>query len=132
MVEESRSGNQLPRQFVSKDRNQHDELVGKQLAEKIHDAENGLTERQRQVFRLHYVEGYKFREIAEMLGTTEDSIKDSGLEARRKLQTLLKEEFVRHNPGYKCKNNGPHRPKPDAVKQNDLVMSDAALELALS
>lgn len=49
-----------------------------------------LEERYRVPFVLHYVEGYSAREIAEMLGTTEGSIKTRLYRGRNRLKEQLK------------------------------------------
>lgn len=47
----------------------------KSLKEKITEAMGGLTDIQRQVFMLKNLEGYKIREIADMVGISEGTVK---------------------------------------------------------
>jgi RNA polymerase sigma factor (sigma-70 family) len=51
---------------------------------------NGLPENQRQIVHLRDVEGYTYREIAEMLGLTEEQVKVNLFRARQRLKEKLK------------------------------------------
>ena len=51
----------------------------------------GLTQRQRQLLWLAYVEGFSHREIAGQLGLGTDSVRQLLLRARRRLATLARQ-----------------------------------------
>jgi RNA polymerase sigma-70 factor (ECF subfamily) len=57
----------------------------------IDDALKELPERQRMTFILRHYEGYKFEEIAEMMGITSGAAKANHHHAIGKLRNLLKE-----------------------------------------
>jgi RNA polymerase sigma factor (sigma-70 family) len=51
-----------------------------------------LDELDRQVLMLKYVEGWTYRQLAEMLGVTEDTIEYRLLRARKRLKSLLQQQ----------------------------------------
>lgn len=53
-----------------------------------------LPARYKTVLYLHYVEGYKLREIARVSGTTENAVKVALFRGRKKLQLELREEYA--------------------------------------
>lgn len=55
---------------------------------------SGLPPRCRSVLYLHYVEGYKVREISEILHVREGAVKTALFRGRRMLQNTLKEELA--------------------------------------
>jgi RNA polymerase sigma-70 factor (ECF subfamily) len=65
------------------------ELERKVLAEKIKDALDTLTPRERMVFELKHYQGLKLRTIGEMLNTTEETAKNTLFRATRKLRAKL-------------------------------------------
>lgn len=52
-----------------------------------------LPVRQKTVIYLHYVEGYRIREIADMLGTTESAVKMRLKRGREQMRTTWKEAY---------------------------------------
>ena len=54
---------------------------------------NGLPNGYRTVFNLYVIEGYKHREIADMLGISTNTSKSQLILARRKLQALIKKKY---------------------------------------
>lgn len=58
----------------------------------IYEALQTLDERLRPVVVLHYMEGYKVREIAQILRIPEGSVKTRLLQARKKLRALMEVE----------------------------------------
>ncbi|MBV8673567.1 MAG: sigma-70 family RNA polymerase sigma factor [Acidobacteriaceae bacterium] len=67
------------------------ELNRKILAERIREALDKLTPRERMVFELKHYQGLKLRTIGEMLNTTEETAKNTLFRATRKLRTILAE-----------------------------------------
>lgn len=65
-----------------------------ELRERLLAALSGLTPAQREVVLLHDLEGWKHREIADLLGISEEASRVRLLQARRKLRTRLE-----GNPG---------------------------------
>ncbi len=59
--------------------------------ERLLAALSGLPESQREVVLLHDLEGWRHREIAELLGTSEGAVRVRLHEARRRLRTELEE-----------------------------------------
>lgn len=74
--------NQVP------DEQQHDPLVYEELLALLDELPVGY----RTVFNLYAIEGYKHREIADMLGISINTSKSQLILARRKLQALLKKK----------------------------------------
>jgi RNA polymerase sigma-70 factor (ECF subfamily) len=67
------------------------ELSRKILAERIREALDKLTPRERMVFELKHYQGLKLRTIGEILNTTEETAKNTLFRATRKLRTILAE-----------------------------------------
>ena len=67
------------------------ELNRKILAERIREALDKLTPRERMVFELKHYQGLKLRTIGEILNTTEETAKNTLFRATRKLRTILAE-----------------------------------------
>src|ERR1700757_655421 len=65
------------------------ELTRKILAERIREALDQLTPRERTVFELKHYQGLKLRTIGEILNTTEETAKNTLFRATRKLRTIL-------------------------------------------
>jgi len=64
-------------------------LMGREIGRRIQGALAELSPRERMVFELRHYEGLKLRVIGEMLGTSEETVKNSLFRATRKLRTLL-------------------------------------------
>ena len=67
------------------------ELNRKFLSQRIRQALDGLTPRERMVFELKHYQGLKLRTIGEMLNTTEETAKNTLFRATRKLRANLAE-----------------------------------------
>lgn len=59
----------------------------------LYDAIGHLTERQRLMIVLYYLEGYSTKEVAQILKTTVASVKMNLTRARKKLKTYLEESL---------------------------------------
>jgi len=64
-------------------------LLGKELGHRIALAMERLSARERMVFELKHFQGLRLRVIGEMLGTTEETVKNSLFRATRKLRSNL-------------------------------------------
>jgi len=64
-------------------------LLGQELGEHIATALNRLSPRERMVFEMKHYQGLKLRAIGEMLGTSEETVKNSLFRATRKLRASL-------------------------------------------
>ena len=64
-------------------------LLGKELGARISAAMQRLSPRERMVFEMKHFHGLRLRAIGEMLGTTEETVKNSLFRATRKLRTSL-------------------------------------------
>ncbi len=64
-------------------------LMDKEIGGQIHAALQMLSPRERVVFELKHYQGLKLRAIGEVLGTTEETVKNSLFRATRKLRTRL-------------------------------------------
>ncbi len=64
-------------------------LMGKEIGQQIARALELLSPRERMVFELKHYQGLKLRAIGEMLGTSEETVKNSLFRATRKLRTQL-------------------------------------------
>ena len=61
----------------------------------VREAVLQLDELDRQVLMLKYVEGWTYRQLAEMLGVTEDTIEYRLLKSRKRLKSLLEKQVER-------------------------------------
>ena len=68
-----------------------DDLMNKELGTAISDALTTLPPRQRIVFTLKHYEGRKLKEIADMIGCSENAAKNALFRATQKLRKLLAE-----------------------------------------
>lgn len=68
-------------------------FVNSEHGEKINNALNTLSPNQKMSFLLKHYEGYKIREIAEMMNCKEGTIKKYLFEAVRKLKTQLENSY---------------------------------------
>ena len=64
-------------------------FLGQELGKHIDAALDGLSPRERMVFELKHYEGLRLRVIGEMLGTSEETVKNSLFRATRKLRATL-------------------------------------------
>ena len=67
------------------------EYVAAELRQKVSDALQSLSERQRQVFILREWRGMSIRETSEILGCSENSVKQHHFRAMRELRKQLVE-----------------------------------------
>jgi RNA polymerase sigma-70 factor (ECF subfamily) len=65
------------------------QLMGKQIQARIAHAMERLSPRERMVFELKHYQGLKLRAIGDVLGTTEETVKNSLFRATRKLRSQL-------------------------------------------
>jgi RNA polymerase sigma-70 factor (ECF subfamily) len=64
-------------------------LMGLEIGRRISTALEQLTPRERMVFEMKHYQGLKLRAIGEVLGTTEETVKNSLFRATRKLRAQL-------------------------------------------
>ena len=64
-------------------------LMGLEIGRRISTALDQLTPRERMVFEMKHYQGLKLRAIGEVLGTTEETVKNSLFRATRKLRAQL-------------------------------------------
>jgi len=64
-------------------------LLSKEIGEQLGRALGGLSPRERVVFTLKHYHGMKLRKIGEILGTSEETVKNSLFRATRKLRSQL-------------------------------------------
>jgi RNA polymerase sigma-70 factor (ECF subfamily) len=64
-------------------------LLGQQLGEKIQEAMKRLSPRERTVFEMKHYQGMRLRAIGDLLGTSEETVKNSLFRATRKLRASL-------------------------------------------
>ncbi|HEV2304678.1 MAG TPA: sigma-70 family RNA polymerase sigma factor [Candidatus Acidoferrales bacterium] len=64
-------------------------LLGQELGRHIDAALDGLSPRERMVFELKHYEGLRLRAIGDMLGTSEETVKNSLFRATRKMRASL-------------------------------------------
>ena len=64
-------------------------MQGLEIGERITSALDRLTPRERMIFEMKHYEGLKLRVIGEVLGTTEETVKNSLFRATRKLRAEL-------------------------------------------
>lgn len=65
------------------------QFFGQEIGRKISAAVDQLTPRERMVFEMKHYQGLKLRDIGEVLGTTEETVKNSLFRATRKLRLQL-------------------------------------------
>jgi len=69
--------------------NPEQNFLGRELGSRIDLALEGLSPRERIVFELKHYEGLRLRAIGEMLGTSEETVKNSLFRATRKMRASL-------------------------------------------
>jgi RNA polymerase sigma-70 factor, ECF subfamily len=74
---------------VSAAANPEKRLLGQELGEHIQTALERLSPRERVVFEMKHYQGMKLRAIGDMLGTSEETVKNSLFRATRKLRANL-------------------------------------------
>src|SRR5579871_2331812 len=71
------------------DSNPERTMWNRQLRERIQEALEALTPRERMVFELRHYQGLRLRNIGEMLGTTEEAAKNCLFRATQKMRAVL-------------------------------------------
>jgi len=69
--------------------NPEKQLLGQELGRHIEEAMKRLSPRERMVFELKHHQGLRLRAIGDLLGTSEDTVKNSLFRATRKLRASL-------------------------------------------
>jgi RNA polymerase sigma-70 factor (ECF subfamily) len=69
--------------------NPEKQALGHELGEKIQDAMKRLSPRERMVFEMKHYQGLRLRAIGDVLGTSEETVKNSLFRATRKLRESL-------------------------------------------
>ena len=64
-------------------------LMGKEIGRQIHEALQQLSPRERVVFEMKHYQGLKLRAIGDILGTSEETVKNSLFRATQKLRARL-------------------------------------------
>jgi RNA polymerase sigma-70 factor (ECF subfamily) len=64
-------------------------VLGQELGEKIQEAMKRLSPRERTVFEMKHYQGLRLRAIGDLLGTSEETVKNSLFRATRKLRESL-------------------------------------------
>ncbi len=70
-----------------------DEEINETLAKKINEAFNALPEQCRTIVKMNIIEGYKYTEIADILGISVNTIRTQISRGYKKLRELLSEDF---------------------------------------
>jgi RNA polymerase sigma-70 factor (ECF subfamily) len=65
------------------------QLMGQEIGGRIQDAMKRLSPRERMVFEMKHYEGMRLRAIGDVLGTSEETVKNSLFRATRKLRASL-------------------------------------------
>ena len=69
--------------------NPEKQVLGNELGEKIQEAMKRLSPRERTVFEMKHYQGLRLRAIGDLLGTSEETVKNSLFRATRKLRESL-------------------------------------------
>ncbi len=64
-----------------------------EISSRVHQAMNALSAQQKLVFTLKHYEGYKLREIADMINTSEGTVKKHLFTATQRLRSQLKDLY---------------------------------------
>lgn len=70
-----------------------DEEINETLVRKINEALNTLPEQCRQIVKMNIIDGYKYTEIADMLGISINTVRTQISRGYKKLRELLSEDF---------------------------------------
>lgn len=90
---ENRLANQAPPvDFMSSQVDPVSSVLKAEQQESVRSAVQQLDELDRQVLMLKYVEGWTYRQLAEMLGVSEDTIEYRLLKSRKRLKALLQRQ----------------------------------------
>ncbi len=81
------------------DEDNYDDDLPEIEPEKVHEAIKALPEKARMVLSMHLLEGYKHREIAQMLGITESTSKSQYQRAKVLLREKIINELKHENRG---------------------------------
>jgi RNA polymerase sigma-70 factor, ECF subfamily len=87
--------NETPQDFFERQRHGHPgsdperQVMGREIGTQIAAAMRELSPRERVIFEMKHYQGLKLRAIGEMLGTTEETVKNSLFRATRKLRLQL-------------------------------------------
>ncbi len=82
------------------DDDQHRDLEGSELAQRVNIALRDLPDRQHDAIVLFHYEGYTVKEIAETMGSSADAVESLLGRARRSLKSALKDEWQGLLPGH--------------------------------
>jgi len=74
---------------LSASSNPEKQFFGQELGKKIQQAMTRLSPRERTVFEMKHFQGLRLRAIGELLGTSEETVKNSLFRATRKLRESL-------------------------------------------
>ncbi len=83
-----------PEDSVSRQPDPVSSVLAAEQQETVRAAMQQLDELDRQVLMLKYVEGWTYRQLAEMLGVTEDTIEYRLLKSRKRLKALLHQKVT--------------------------------------
>jgi RNA polymerase sigma-70 factor (ECF subfamily) len=83
-------------------------IISKISSDEILSLVNKLSPSYRIVFNLFVIEGYTHREIADMLGISEGTSKSNLMDARKKLQGLIRSTYPYHYHTYQFKLSKIH------------------------
>ena len=75
---------------MAREKNPEEQLIHKELAERVEEAIAGLPEKQRLIFVLGTQMGMRYREIGEILECSEDAVKVRIHRARKRVRDALK------------------------------------------
>ena len=92
LVNECRDIQRRHRYFVVTDALPEIPAAGGNGGRELRDALLQLDEKQRLCMLLHYIEGYKVKEVARMLGLGESAVKARLMRGRQRLKEMLSEE----------------------------------------
>ena len=67
--------------------------MNSEISSRVHQAMTALSSQQRLVFTLKHYEGYKLREIADMIDCSEGTVKKYLFDATRRMRTQLKDLY---------------------------------------
>ncbi len=86
---ESSSGENWQTTIKGTGKNPEQSMLNTELGDQIDQAIDQLSDRQRVVFELRHYHGHKLKEIAEIMGCSEGTVKNYLFRATQKLQQLL-------------------------------------------
>ena len=92
------SAMELARRMLGSTSSPSRHLLRKELRRRVQDALDQLSERDREVLVLRYLEGLSVQETAAVLATTEGAVKVRHLRALERLRGLLGNDFAQEQP----------------------------------